>query len=388
MNNKAWLIGLLFFCYFQLSSQNIKGLYVNGFNIILGNTIKEDSLLVFAHNNGFNYLTLYDMHLVNNSTPLTNYSSAQIFANFVNKAKTQYGISEIGVAAENLWFFTNVIGVYNQQHPSPNNKVDVYNLEFEFWIPTSVSSGSYYCTSYLQPDGYSCDTSGAFSYYKKMLKSVDSLANLTGQKSEAYFGFFTPGQAQEIVQTGVDRVLLSIYLPSVNYSQSYQYNYVKPRLEFLSTALTNIKVLTLYSAEPSYMQTWVNSNPFFQPYSDLAVSLNSENGSWKNYIQQEGIQWFAYSYLPKINMNVNIEENEFKFLSIYPNPANEYINVEVFEKDINSNLKIVNILGQTNYSQKLKMISTRIAINSFLSGVYFISIESENGITTKKIIIN
>lgn len=48
-------------------SQNIKGFYVNGFNTILGNTTKEDSLLLFAKNNGFNYLTLYDVHLVNNA---------------------------------------------------------------------------------------------------------------------------------------------------------------------------------------------------------------------------------------------------------------------------------------------------------------------------------
>lgn len=132
--------------------QNIKGFYVNGFNTILGNSLREDSLLIFAKNNGFNYLTLYDVHLINNITPLTNTTTAQTFADFINKAKTQYSITEIGVAAENFWFFKNIIQVYNQQHNNVNHKVDVYNLEFEFWIPSSTTTGSYYCTNYLQPN--------------------------------------------------------------------------------------------------------------------------------------------------------------------------------------------------------------------------------------------
>lgn len=162
-------------------SQNIKGFYVNGFNTILGNTTKEDSLLLFAKNNGFNYLTLYDVHLVNNATPLTNTTTAQTFANFINKAKTQYSITEVGVASESYLFFKNIVHVYNQQHSNPNQKVDVYNYEFEFWIPSSTTSGSYYCTNYLQPNGVSCDTSGAFKHYKNELHLIDSLANSIGK---------------------------------------------------------------------------------------------------------------------------------------------------------------------------------------------------------------
>ncbi len=246
---------ILLLLVFNLKSQNTKGFYVDGFNTILGNTAREDSVLLFAKNNGFNYITLYNVYQVNSATPLTNTTSAQGFANFISKAKTQYSITEVGVAAENYTFFRNVIHVYNQQHPAINQKVDVYNLEFEFWIPSSVTSGSYYCTTYLQPNGFSCDTAGAFGYYKNTLKRIDSLANATGQKSEAYFGFFNTGQGKQIVQTGVDRVLLSIYIPSANYSQSYQYNYVNPRLQYLASANTTIKVMPLYSSEPSFMKT-------------------------------------------------------------------------------------------------------------------------------------
>lgn len=381
------IIGFLLFSSIPLLSQNVKGFYVNGFNTILGNTFKEDSLLVFAQNNGFNYLTLYDMHLVNNSTPLTNYTSAQTFADFVYKAKTQYGISEIGIAAENLWFFTNIIGVYNQQHPSNNNKVDVYNLEFEFWVPSLVTSGGYYCTTYLQPGGYSCDTSGAFLYYKGMLKSIDSLANLTGQKSEAYFGFFNSGQAQQIVQTGVDRVLVSIYIPSGNYSPTYQYNYVKPRLQDLALVNTNVKVMPLYSSEPAFMQSWVTTNPFFLPYDDFVNSLSLESGLWKNYIQPEGIQWFAYSFLPKKNMTVAVQEEKNSDFIFSPNPVRGNITIEIKQSNLESTLRIHNVLGKIVYSQKLVTTKTIINTEKFSKGVYFVSIEKNNSKTTKKMIV-
>jgi hypothetical protein len=383
--------GLIFimFCFaIVLKSQNIKGFYVDGFNTILGNTAREDSVLLFAKNNGFNYIALYNVYQVNSATPLTNTTTAQGFANFINKAKTQYSITEVGVAAENYTFFRNVIHVYNQQHTSVNQKVDVYNFEFEFWIPSSVTAGSYYCTTYLQPNGFSCDTAGAFGFYKKTLKRIDSLANATGQKSEAYFGFFNTGQGKQIVQTGVDRVLLSIYIPSANYSQSYQYNYVKPRLQDLASANTNIKVMPLYSSEPSFMKTWVNTNSFFLPYSNLVSSLSTETGSWKAYIQPEGIQWFAYSFLPKKNLTTGISENSIESSIIfYPNPSNAFITIEAPILENNTNVSIKNILGEELFFTKLNQSHQEINISSFNTGVYFVTVYLNNKSFTKKLII-
>lgn len=379
---------ILLLLVFNLKSQNTKGFFVDGFNTILGNTAREDSVLLFAKNNGFNYITLYNVYQVNSATPLTNTTSAQGFANFISKAKTQYSITEVGVAAENYTFFRNVIYVYNQQHPSISQKVDVYNLEFEFWIPSSVTSGAYYCTTYLQPNGFSCDTAGAFGYYKKTLKRIDSLANATGQKSEAYFGFFNTGQGKQIVQTGVDRVLLSIYIPSANYSQSYQYNYVNPRLQNLASANTAIKVMPLYSSEPSFMQTWVNANPFFLPYSNFVSSLTVETGSWKTYIQSEGIQWFAYSFLPKKNLTTGITENSIESnIILYPNPISSFCTIEVPNFDDNTSISIKNILGEELFFTKLYQYHQDIDVSYFKTGVYFVKVYLDNKSFTKKLII-
>ncbi len=387
---KQLLLPIIFFLTTgTVFTQNIKGFYVDGFNTILGNTLREDSLLLFAKNNGFNYLTLYNIYQVNTATPLTNTSTAQSFASFVQKAKTQYSIAEIGVAGENYAFFSNIINVYNQQHPIITQKVDVYNLEFEFWIPSSVAVGSYYCNTYLQPAGYSCDTAGAFAFYKKTLKRIDSLANANGRKSEAYFGFFNSGQGKQIVQTGVDRVLLSVYIPSGNYSSTYQYNYASPRLINLAGANTNIKIMTLYSAEPTFMQSWATINPYFKPYNDFANSLALETGIWKNYIQDEGIQWFAYSYLPKKNMvtDIRLRESEIQKVNVFPNPANGIIHIRCESCLEGGWVDIVDFTGKTLLSSKITSIDTNL-YPDLENGVYFVKVKLNNQqIYTQKLII-
>ncbi|MBA3666091.1 MAG: T9SS type A sorting domain-containing protein [Bacteroidetes bacterium] len=378
---------LLMMAWTQVFTQNIRGFYVDGFNTILGNTAREDSLLIFAKNNGFNYLALYNVYQVHAATPLTNTSSAQVFANFIQKAKTQYSITEIGVPSENYAFLANVINVYNQQHPLATQKVDVYNLEFEFWVPSSVASGAYYCTTYLQPGGFSCDTAGAFAYYKKTLKRIDSLANANGRKSEAYFGFFNSGQGKQIVQTGVDRVLISIYVPSASYSASYQYNYAKQRLIDLAGANTNIKVMPLYSAEPSFMQSWVMSNPFFQPYTSFASSLSAETGAWKNVIQPEGIQWFAYSFMPKKNLTTRVEEqNNNQLFTIYPNPSSGTFELPSGGKETVRHVVVSDLSGKVVYETQIS--SGTVVLNRCIeNGVYSVKIISGTTSWIQKLVI-
>ena len=147
MKIKFFSIVILVVLFANCHSQTlVKGLYVDKFNLILGNIQKEDSLLNYAVNKGFNYLALYDLWTIHKTSSLTNTTTALPLANFLNKARTTYSITNIGATGENYWFFSNVINIYNQQHSNPNHKFTVYNLEFEFWITSSVNTGGIYCT--------------------------------------------------------------------------------------------------------------------------------------------------------------------------------------------------------------------------------------------------
>ncbi len=65
-------------------------------------------------------------------------------------------------------------------------------------------------------------------------------------------------------------------------------------------------------------------------------------------------------------------------LTIYPNPVNSILNVEVKE---NTNIKIVNLLGAVVGTQKLQKGNSIIDVSSLTSGVYFIN--SDKGGATK-----
>lgn len=373
-------------------SQQVRGMYVDGFATILGNSVKEDSLLQFAQNNGFNYLTLYDLHIVNASTPLSDFNEASSFANFISKAKNQYGILEIGAAGENYNSFYNSIHQYNLQHPADSQKVDVFNLEFEYWNTPSVSPGGYYCDSYLTANNLSCDTAGAFIYYLKTLQKIDSLAAITNSKSECYLGWFNQGHGAQIAACGVDRILLHIYVTSTNYSPSFQFNYVDTRLQNLVSEFSTVDVMPIYSSETDFMYDFALNNDFYLPFQQLETTLNSVPDTWKNYINLIGVQWFAYSYLPNKNLDLGLESSNFDKLKIYPNPATDWLvindlgqgSTQISIRDLNGSL----VLHKTSNENELNSKNIKFDVSSLQFGFYTIEIQQDKNIIRKSFIKN
>lgn len=390
--SKSTLIGFLLLSMQTSLSQEIKGMYVDGFASILGDEIKEDSLLQFAQNNGFNYLTLYQLHVVNANTPLADFNAASSFANFISKAKNQYGILEIGAAGENYNSFYNSIHQYNLQHPADSQKVDVFNLEFEYWNTPAVSSGGYYCDSYLTPNSLPCDTSGGFIYYLNTLKKIDSLAAITNSKSECYLGWFNQAHGAQIAACGVDRILLHIYITSANYSPSYQFNYADTRLQNLVSEFSTVDVMPIYSSETDFMYDFALNNDFYLPFQELETTLNSVTDNWKNYINLIGIQWFAYSYLPKKNLDLGLEISDFNKLKIYPNPATDWLvindllqsSTQISVRDLNGTL----VLHKTFNENELNSKNIKFDVSRLQFGFYTIEIQQDKNIIRKTFIKN
>jgi len=80
---------------------------------------------------------------------------------------------------------------------------------------------------------------------------------------------------------------------------------------------------------------------------------------------------------------MEIKENQ---LNIYPNPAKEYITVDISSENIeNATVQIINLLGKVVYSETgIINNNIKIDIQNFESGLYFLSIENENSIMIKK----
>lgn len=284
---KLLLLSALFFLSSTSFSQNIRGFYVNGFSGILGNTTSENTLLNYAQGNGFNYLCLYNTSSLNwTSTTVKNQ-----FASFVSRAKTQYGITQIGICSEISSYFSTYIIPYNQSRTSANEKVDVLNFEFEFWVSSTISGQ--YCSIYLSPNGYSCDTAGAFAYAKTQFQAIDNLAAANGLISEVYFGWPNKGQLQWFAQRA-DRILMHAYRTS----DADVYAYSKGRLTDAASINSSVKIIVIFSSEQSFMGPWLASHPITQPYQTYAAGLAAETASFKQYINLQGYHWFKYTTMP------------------------------------------------------------------------------------------
>lgn len=90
---------------------------------------------------------------------------------------------------------------------------------------------------------------------------------------------------------------------------------------------------------------------------------------------------FYHTYVLRANMNiapVGIDANEMATMVVYPNPAKNSIRVES-NQTINM-VRILNVLGQEVYSEALSNNSTVINVASLRSGIYFVNIETNEGV--------
>lgn len=383
---KILILSLLSFAIasIQMEGQTatIRGMYVNGFNTLLGNQQKEDSLLNYAQRNNFNYLALYNLLSINDSYSLIDKGASIDLANFIQKAKQKYGIKQVGAVGESYEFFYNLIRVYNEQH-DPIQRFDVYNVEFEFWNTKSIGYGKYYCIEYLQPAGCKCDTSGSFRYYKNLIRRVDSLAKAEGIISELYVGWFNQGQAITL-SNSVDRILLHDY---VNIYSTLFAN-INTRLKSLAARKVKTEVILLLSAEPTWLGSWLTSHPIVQPYNDVIKEIANSSPTWNQYINLNGYQWFTYSEMPSTPISMDVPYEDASSFMIYPNPNNGIFKI-ILEDNQNSILEIYNLLGEKVFFKEF-ITDTTIEINLDIQvkGLYFYQITSkDHPVKSGKIII-
>jgi len=87
-----------------------------------------------------------------------------------------------------------------------------------------------------------------------------------------------------------------------------------------------------------------------------------------------------------MNVVVGVDENGQKeVISVYPNPASDYL--QIGSTGEITNVRIVNTIGQVVYNQNVGLNKVRVSTDMLPNGVYFVNIETVNGTTTQKVII-
>lgn len=83
---------------------------------------------------------------------------------------------------------------------------------------------------------------------------------------------------------------------------------------------------------------------------------------------------------------INSVDNRFKF-SVYPNPAQEVVNIVISDDFSNGNISIFNATGQVVYKTNNVKSENVIDVSNFAKGIYFIEFTDNNIVDRKKLII-
>ena len=81
-----------------------------------------------------------------------------------------------------------------------------------------------------------------------------------------------------------------------------------------------------------------------------------------------------------------INEYSPKGINIYPNPAQNNLIIENISPNKDATLSIYNIQGQLLSRKTLIQTKTSIDISNFADGFYYVTLQTDKGITTKKFI--
>jgi uncharacterized protein YkuJ len=168
----------------------------------------------------------------------------------------------------------------------------------------------------------------------------------------------------------------------ITYSWSYQYN---------GQWGQRSKQILNYDNSISYNQLMANFHYTWDtdilPF-DFHVSFLVKDIQFFNY---EGVEWKhtktkKYYYSPMEITGIN--QKTISEISVYPNPATEYINIENRQNFSDTNISLVSLTGELISKRKMNGKLT-ISVSDIPAGLYLLRIESGNGKTqTEKIIIN
>lgn len=373
---KNTILLLLCFICFQFAKAE-RSLYVDDFANILNDAALKTSLLEYAQNNEITYLLFYELHLVHNEHDLTNPVTNQILADFLADAKQNYGITKVAATSENAWYFENRIIAYNESRTNADEKFDVLGMEFEFWTPTFIEPGGYYCTNYLSPNGYSCDNAGAYAFCKGELEAIRVLADDSTHPMtlEIYVGWPDATQLLEIADI-VDRTLIHAYVPDPNNA----FGYVEGRLEYYENYVGTAEITIIFSAEPIFSGPWLQNNNMAMAEQAFMDDYNASTGTWKSNVDLQGFTYFTYTMMNDIVLPINekgeeeediIAENKV-LVKVFPNPVSNRIHIQA--KRILQPFELRNQFGQI--MQSGTFLPEFIDLSDYPSGVYFLHFQT------------
>jgi hypothetical protein len=378
------------------------GLYVNDFKYILGDVEAETNLLEFAQENGFNYLLLYNLDYIHyNVCDLEDEWESTLLANFIERAKSEYGMVQVGAVGETNASFDK-IEVFNSFNE--NNwfrTFDVLNLEFEFWTSNETLM-EYYCDAYLEDAGVTCDHDGAYDFYESEIEAIDERAHDMGIISEIYIGYPTEEECTALAER-TDRILMHYYRTSDVYGDgSSIYQYHPYRIQAIALSERMPAVMPIFSSRSYHMGPWLVDHSLHQP---MDTWLNGVEGYYEDdsegveELTVAGYQWYRYtSFIDIYDLDAPsimaplTDENGAGVDMIYMHQTHEVVITNekaMSEESRNGILWVYNMTGQLAFTCRVQNVNNaRVPIDELTNGIYLVQLSAgETLMSSEKILV-
>ncbi|MFH2143751.1 MAG: T9SS type A sorting domain-containing protein [Bacteroidota bacterium] len=104
---------------------------------------------------------------------------------------------------------------------------------------------------------------------------------------------------------------------------------------------------------------------------------------WENEVLKYHNSIYSECYWYYTNIGDPIDLNVY----VFPNPVTDKLFIEMFNKDISYSVELMNIVGQVIFNGNF-IDDGEIDVSGFSKGIYFLKIQGEGFVETKKIVVN
>ena len=139
--------------------------------------------------------------------------------------------------------------------------------------------------------------------------------------------------------------------------------------------------------EPTGYDIYINDILTAENINTLSHSIDmTESGMMSVEVVARYEDKESVGIIDLIEFEVSIEENETENIKVYPNPAEDFVELSVLSGQLSA-VKIYNCLGMMVEKIEVNADEVEIKVTDYKPGVYFINIETNNSSVTKKIIV-
>jgi len=197
-------------------------------------------------------------------------------------------------------------------------------------------------------------------------------------------GAFTQNQFTLTVVNTNDAPTLNTNIPDATVEINNLWNYILPQNIFADIDADDILVNRATLIDGTSLPSWLTfENNIFNGQSSEPQILQIRVFATDIF----GAEVYD-DFTLTVFKNIGLDENLEQIISVYPNPTQDFVTIEIPIIEENINIRVVSTSGSVIYNKHIFGAKTQIDLTQYPTGVYVIEIQFSQTIVRKKLVKN